>query len=264
MVELMSSTTKKEGISPRIALPTAGIDGINHAVKALYTYKKPAGYKELARPIGLSEAYISMSLSAARQVGLTRLTGKERGQYELTEAGERYALYLSAGKETESREILKQTIMENPWWSEIIKFLRISNRQERDISDLIVDIEGKSGKKWSNRMRGTIGSALTSILSYADLVESKGNKIISNVKPETPKAEEEGQAAKEPKAEKGMTIEGRPEEGFAEFRMPDSFILYVKKDKSAIEFFEKQVNETSIFMPWLSLIKKKMTQGIQE
>ena len=50
-------------------------------------------------------------------------------------------------------------------------------------------------------------------------------------------------------------------DGFAEFSLPDSFILYVRKDLDAIEFFEKQVKDESVFASWIRFIKSKMAKG---
>ena len=83
----MSSYHEDQQKSSRIANPSAGIEGINHAVRGLYAFKRPATYKELAKPAGVSDVYMSISLSASRHVGLTKLSG-QRGLYELTEMGE--------------------------------------------------------------------------------------------------------------------------------------------------------------------------------
>lgn len=241
----------------RMASPSVGMDGVNQVVRALYTFKRAATYKELAMPAGLSQVHVSRSLSSARQIGLTGLAGR-RGLYELTEAGSKYALYLTAGREKKCREQLRQTILENPWWSEIVNFLKVNEGEERDVLDLVIDIEAKSGKKWSNRMRGTVGGALTSILSSAGLVEPKGNKITPTV----------GLGEAEAREEKEEEIPARPvvreiaaPEGFAEFRIPDSFILHVRKDKYAIDFFQRQVRDNSIFVPWLNLVKKRLEEA---
>ena len=255
----MSTDKRSSPKTTRIATPTTGIDGIHHAIRALYGYKRPASYKELAKPANLSPVYISSALSASRHVGLTTLSGK-RGLYKFTEAGEKYGRLLTFGKEEECRDLLRQTLLKNPWWSEIVNFLRVNEGRERESMDLVLDIEGKLGKKWSARMRGSVGNALTSILSYSGLVESKGNKIISQIGMEE-KEEKNGEKPKRSmeKPTKETTVAGAPEE-FAEFRLPDSFILYVRKDSYAIDFFEKQVKENSLFIPWLQLIKKRMVE----
>jgi hypothetical protein len=70
------------------------------------------------------------------------------------------------------------------------------------------------------------------------------------------KEEEENMEDKKHYTEKMRKVS----EDFAEFRIPDSFILYVRKDKNAIDFFKNQVNDNSVFIPWLDLIKKKMDE----
>jgi len=243
----------------RIAVPGAGIDGINHAIRALYAFKRPANYKELAQPVGMSSVYVSMSLSSSRHVGLTKLTG-QRGYYWLTELGEKYAMYLTAGKEQKCRELLTKIILQNPWWTEIVNFLRINQGKERDVLDLVLDIEGKLGKKWSNRMRARIGSALTSILGYTEMVLIKGNKIIPQIGLTEGKSDQENGRKNVEDKKPSVGALNKESEKFAEFRIPDSFILYVRKEKNAIDFFKNQVDENSVFVPWLELIKKKMEE----
>ncbi len=257
----MSKETKPAVRASRIARPTVPIDGINNAVRALYAFKRSATYKELSKPAGVSDVYMSKSLSSSRQIGLTELSG-QRGSYELTKIGEKYAMFLTAGKETEAKNLLKKVIVENPWWSEIINFLKVNQGKQRDVIDLILDIESKSGKKWSNRMRGDLGNAMSSILSYAGLVDSKGNKISPKI--------EVGEEEKE-KQETGEEPENEPEipEGaepkqpkvageYAELRIPDSFVLHVQRNLQAIDFLEKQVKADSFVANWLKLVKEKM------
>jgi hypothetical protein len=256
----MSTDRETTSKHSRIATPSAGIDGINLAIRALYAFKRPANYKELAKPAGISNVYMSMSLSASRHVGLTKLSG-QRGIYELTDLGDKYAMFLTAGKEQKSREVLERIILQNPWWSEIINFLKLTQGKERDILDLVLDIEGKLGKKWSNRMRTRVSASLTSIMEYAGIVEVTGNKIIPRIGL-TEDIKTKNQGEEEDIADKNHYTKktDKVSEDFAEFRIPDSFILYVRKDKNAIDFFEKQVNANSVFIPWLDLIKKKMDE----
>jgi len=257
----MSSENESTSVSTRIARPYTGIEGINHAVRALYTFKRAATYKELAKPAGVSNVYMSLSLSAARQVGLAELTGKARGSYKLTEKGKAYTMFLTAGKEANCRDLLREVISTNPWWLEIINFLKMNTGKERDILDLVLDIEAKSGKKWSNRNRGALGGALASILSYGGLVESKGNKIISTVSAVGEEGKEK-EAREEPLDSKKPT----PKEdtispsGFAEYKVPESFILYVRKNSQGIQYFERQIKDDSFLTDWLKLIKASIKE----
>jgi len=178
----------------------------------------------------------------------------------LTELGEKYAMFLTAGKEQKCRQVLEQVILQNPWWIEIINFLKINQGKERDILELVLDIEGKLGKKWSNRMRTRVSSSLASILEYSEMAEVKGNTIIPKIGL-TQSNEEQEEEEKKMEDEKHYNKKmEKVSEDFAEFRIPDSFILYVRKDKNAIDFFEKQVNTHSVFIPWLELIRKKMDE----
>jgi len=247
---------------PHVCAPIAGIDGINHVVRALFAYKKPTFYKELASAANLTPVYASLSLSSARDVGLTKLAGK-RGLYELTSAGDQYGRFLTFGKEAKCRELLRKTILENPRWSEIMAFLRVSKGQAREPMDLVLVVEEKLGKSWSRSLRNKIGKNYSSILSYARLVKLEKGKITSQIgvdvemKPEGLEEGEELKKAEEMKVPKKAIIPSVSEE-FVEFRLPDSFILYVREDLDAIDYFEQQVKEGSIFDSWLQFIKTKI------
>jgi hypothetical protein len=258
----MSKETKPAVRASRIAQPTVPIDGINHAVRALYAFKRAATYKELSKPAGVSDVYMSRSLSASRQVGLTALSGK-RGSYELTKIGDKYAMFITAGKETEAKNLLKKAIMENPWWSEIITFLKVNQGKQRDVVDLVLDVEAKSGKKWSNRMRGEVGNAISSILSYAELIDAKANKIIPKIGMGEEAEKTEQETGGEPESEIGAKTGAEPKIDkdageYAELRIPDSFVLHVQRNLQAIEFLEKQVKADSFVANWLKLVKEKM------
>src|SRR2546426_9659856 len=84
-----------------IASPTASIESVNVAVKALYTYKRPAKYTDIAAAAGAHPATISAALSASRDLGLSKLAG-QKGLYVLTEEGQDYARLISTGKLDES------------------------------------------------------------------------------------------------------------------------------------------------------------------
>lgn len=243
--------------STRAVAPMAGVDGINHAVRALFAYKKPAFYKDLASAANLTPVYMSKSLSSARDVGLTKLAGK-RGLYELTSVGDQYGRLLTFRKEADCRKLLKKTILENPLWSEIIAFLRVSKGQAREPTDLVLAVEEKLGKRWSSAMRRSLAKNYSSILRYAGLIELEKGKIISKIGVEVEMKPEEVEEREEPGEErKKMTIPSAPEE-FMEFRLPDSFILYIRKDLDAIKYFEQQVKEGSIFASWIKFIKTKI------
>ena len=248
--------------SKKIAAPMAGIDGIHHAVRALFAYKKPAFYKELASAASLTPVYMSASLSSARDIGLTKLAGK-RGLYELTSVGDQYGRLLTFGKEADCRELLGKTILENPLWSEIIAFLRVAKGQARDPTDLVLAVEEKLGKRWSPRMRSALANNYSSILRYAGLIKLEKGKMISQIgvevemKPEEVEEVEELKGVEEIKALKKPAIPSAPEE-FAEIRLPDSFVLYVRKDLDAIKYFEQQVKEGSFLASWIQLIKTKI------
>ena len=241
----------------KIAAPMAGIDGINQAVRALFAYKKPAFYKDLATAANMSPAYMSASLSSARDIGLTKLSGK-RGLYELTPMGEQYGRLLTFGKEADCRKLLKKAILENPLWSEIVAFLRVSKGQMRDPMDLVLTVEEKLGKKWSPSLRNKLCKNYSSILRYANLVRLEKGKIISQIGIETESVETK-ERREELKTHQEISLQ-IPKE-FAEFQVPDSFILYVRKDLDAITFFEQQIKKESIITPWIQFIKNKVKKA---
>ena len=261
--KFLSVKRKSRTRSAKIANPVVGIEGIHHAIRALYAYKKPAIYKDLASAANLHPIYVSQALSSSRDVGLTKLAGK-RGIYALTEHGEEYARLLSFGKDADCKDLLQKTIIQNPYWTEIVTFLRVSKGQARDPTDLVLDVEAKLGKRWSNAMRGKVGNAYASILSYAGLVKLEKGKMISTIGiAEVIQSKDEINPPIIEKTVGGQTgklntLNGL--EGFAEFRLPDSFILYVRKDIDAIEFFEKQVKYESVFSPWIQFLKNKVGQ----
>ncbi|RLI47315.1 hypothetical protein DRO69_00925 [Candidatus Bathyarchaeota archaeon] len=238
----------------KIATPSVGIDGINHAVRALRAYKEPATYKDLAKGANLHPVYMSQSLSAARDVGLTESAGK-RGLYKLTSDGEEYARFLSYGQESECKELLKRIILNNPLWSEIIRFLRMSKGEARDPLLLVGDIEGKLGKRWSPSMRSGYASAYTSILEFAGLIRVEGGNMVSELeleeKPE--KGEKPAGLVPESRAPLPTTLEE-----YTEFSIADSFKVLIRKDIESLEFFEDQIKEKSIFSPWIAYEKKKL------
>ena len=258
----MSDAKQIQIKSTKVAAPNAGIDGIHHAVRALFAYKKPAFYKELASATNLTSVYMSASLSSARDIGLAKLAGK-RGLYELTSIGDQYGRLLTFGKEADCRELLRKTILENPLWAEIIAFLRVAKGQSRDATDMVLVVEAKLGKRWSPRMRSALGNNYSSILNYAGLVKVEKGKMVSQIgvelemkREKVEKGEELGRAEKTKAPEKPM-IPTTSEEYF-EFRLPDSFMLYVRKDSDAVNYFKQQVKEESIFASWIEFIKTKI------
>lgn len=200
----MAEAKPKRRITLKMASPIVGMDAINCAVRALYTYKRPAMYKDLATAANTSETYISSALSAARDVGLTTSAGK-RGLYKLTPEGEDYATLLSYGKESECKATLRKLILKSPLWSEIITFLRVSGGQERNASDLVLDIQRKLGKKWSPSMKNKVSNAYTSILEYAGLIQVNQDRITSQIEAE----EEETKVPARGEAEEKETADRR-------------------------------------------------------
>ena len=236
-----------------IASPTDSIQVINRAVSALFGYKKPATYKDIAAAVGLHEGVVSRALSASRDLGITEFAGK-KGLYKLTPQGEEYARFIQVGKIDEAKLLLGSMIRASVSWSEIVAFLRATVGQTRDPIDMVLDAEKKLGKKWSRAMRQGVRASYVSILEYSGLIRKEGDKVIS--------ALEEGQ----PPKLSSVNITARNETGtsgellaastshntsdFAELRS-DDFLFRVRKDGQAIAFAKSQ------FAAWSDYLGKK-------
>ena len=49
---------------------------------------------------------------------------------------------------------------------------------------------------------------------------------------------------------------------FAEFSMPDFFVLNVKRNKGAIDFLSEQLKDSSLLVPWLKALKDSLRQRV--
>lgn len=256
----MTAEEREIGKTTNIATPSVGIEGVNHAVRALWAYKDPATYKDLAKGANLHPVYMSQSLSATRDAGLAELAGK-RGLYKLTAVGLEYARYLSYSEEPKCKELLKKVLLDNPLWSEILRFLRMSAGQGRDPLAMVADVEGKLGKRWSPSMRAGYAKAYISILEHAGLIKMEGQKMVSQIEMEEKPLTPETTRGVSPQKE---SILPSALEEYAEFSIAELFRVYVWKSKDSLEFFEKQVKENSIFIPWLEHERKKLEEESPE
>lgn len=121
-------------------------------------------------------------MSTARDLGLTKLSGR-KGLYDFTSEGEDYCRNLTGKRIVECKSILKNTILKNPVWSNVLNFLRSNENNPRDPISLTIDIEKTLGKKWSEAMRTTVTDSLVSILEFSELVRREGGKIVSLLGP---------------------------------------------------------------------------------
>jgi hypothetical protein len=240
-----------------IATLSAGIDGINRAVRALYSYKGNATYKDLAISAGIHPVYMSQCLSAAKEVGLTEYAGK-RGLYKLSSKGNDYARHLSYGENDKAKHILRNLLLEKPQWTQILKFLKISYKQERSALSLVADVEGKLGKHWSQRLRNTYASAYTSVLEFAGLIEKSGNSIVSQITDNIEQEPSEQQIMSAEPSKPDLSSKAAIPEGYAEFSIPESFKIFVCKNIDSLKFFESQIKDNSIFIPWIRHETKKL------
>jgi len=229
---------------------------INIAVRALYSYKGAANYKDLSPAAGMHQVNVSQALSASRDVGLTESAGK-RGLYRLTSRGEEYARLLSYDEEQKCRDLLKEVLLENPLWSEVIKFLEISANQERSPLSLVADVERKRGKRWSQSLREGYARAYVSVLEFAGLVKVSGSNIISLLgkrKEETMPAHLDAKNLQPAPALPQILGD------FAELSISDYFKVLVKRDLKSLEFFERQVKKDSMLVPWILQEKEALKE----
>lgn len=258
-----SNTPKKRTIL-RVARPLQSIEVINKVVAVLYRYRAPVMYKDIAVACKIHPINVSQGLSAARDVGLTELAGK-RGLYTLTKDGERYAMLLTAGKDSEAKNVLRNTIRKNPLWAEILRFLDATRGQSRDPIDLVLEVERITGKHWSNVTRQSLRDNLVSILEYAEMIIKEGSKIIPVDKKliiteeaqgeDTAEVEESLSIAQETSALRKSKFD--VEQNFAVLR-GDDFTFEVRKDLDSIEFAKKQ------FSDWIEYVSKKVEKEQQD
>jgi hypothetical protein len=249
--------------SSRIATLSAGMEGINHITRALYSYKQAALYKELATSANLHPVYVSQCLSSAKDVGLCESAG-ERGRYKLTPKGEEYGRLISYGDTEGAKSLLKNILLNHPTWIEIIRFLRVSYNQERNALSLVAHVEGKLGKHWSQSIRLLYAKNYSSVLNYAGLITLSGENIISQISPSDQEISDAKQSSssfeiRKP-AQNASIIDATSvsNENYAEFSIPDSFKVFIRRDANALAFFESQIKENSIFIPWINNEKRKI------
>lgn len=222
-----------------IATPNQSIDAINKVVSVLFSYKRPAMYKDVALAANLHQMTVSQALSASRDMGLTRSAGK-KGLYVLTSEGQEYARLLTAGKENEAKSLLHDLLERLPTWKEVMVFLKAIRGEARDPIDLILDVERKLNKNWSRQQRSRLADCFSSILIYADFVRKKGGKIFSLL--------DEQAVSEEPEKEEPQLFE--PSE-YA-LLQTDDFRFEIRKKPEVLEFARTQ------FLAWLNYLKKKI------
>jgi len=149
----------------------------------MYVHKPlPTTYKEIFEAAGYHPTTVSLALSTSRDIGLTALAGR-KGLYNFTQYGIDYCRNLTAKRVDECRSILKNLLLINPLWTDVIGFLKANERNPRDPTDLTIAIEKRLHKTWSSSMQKTVLDSLVSILEFADLVRLESGKIVSLVGP---------------------------------------------------------------------------------
>src|SRR5437667_10663398 len=136
--------------------PTARIDVVNKTRGAMYGHKPlPTTYKDITEAAGYHPTTVSLALSTARDIGLTQSAGR-KGLYNFTDAGVDYCRNLQAKRLPEAKAILKNLILTNPLWNDVIGFLKANQNEGRDPLDLTMKIEKRLGKTWSGAMQKTV------------------------------------------------------------------------------------------------------------
>jgi len=223
-----------------IATPNQSIEPINKVVSVLFTYKRPAMYKDVAIATNLHRVTVSQALSASRDMGLTTSGGK-KGLYVLTKSGQEYARLLTAGKENKAKPYLGELLQSQPAYKEIVMFLNAIRGEARDPLDLVIDIERKLSKTWSQSARTRYRENLVSILVYAGLVQKKGNRIFSLLGEETPSEEVTPEIA-------------TPTHEDYELLQTNDFRFEIRKDADALTFAKSQ------FLAWIEYLQEKMNR----
>jgi hypothetical protein len=180
----MLEQPKERVVLGKAPSPTARIDVVNRTLNAMYVHRPlPLTYREITEAADLHPTTVSLGLSTARDIGFTVLAGR-KGLYNFTQAGEDYSRNLNGKRLSESKNILRRTILSNPLWKDVISFLKANAENPRDPIDLTIEIERRLGKKWSQAMRKTVSDSLISILEFGELVRSESGKIIPMIGPE--------------------------------------------------------------------------------
>jgi hypothetical protein len=263
------SKSAESRIRLKVARPYMAIEAINKVVTVLYRYKTSATYKDISSACGMHPVMVSQALAAARDVGLVESAGR-KGLYILTAEGVEYARFISAGKATEAKNILRIILKKNPLWAEIIRFLSATRGQSRDPLDLVLEIERITGKRYAGLTRSRLRDSLVSILEAAEMVIKEGSKIIpvdesqiersEIVEGESPEMKEFLAKVKEAASKKPSIPPPEPstvQQDFAILR-GDDFTFEVRKDLDALEFVKKQ------FADWIEYVRVKLEKEKQD
>jgi hypothetical protein len=166
----------------RAPSPTARMEVVNKVLSVMFSHALPVTYHDL-EAAQLHPTTISLGLSTAKELGLTRSGGK-KGLYLFTEEGEDYARNLTGKKFLEASDILQDLILKSQLWRDVVSLLRANHDIPLDPIDLTLLVEKKLGKKWSPAMRTTVADSFVSILSMARLIDVQSGKLMSQIGPD--------------------------------------------------------------------------------
>jgi len=256
--------------STEITTPVTTMEVIGKVARALYAFGKPAGYKELATMVGVVPQYASQTLSALKDLGIIEPTS-DRGKYVLSENGTSFARLLGFGKDKESREVIRNLVLTEGPWSEIVSFLKMNEGAAREPLDLVLHAETRLGKRWASTMRSRIAASYKSILKFAGLIRIEGGLIISLIgmdNSEEPVHHEESvierdtsPVTKGPDLQYSISTRSTSTaKDYAKFSIPDYFIVHVKRSLTALSFLKEQLRESSVMIPWLKTLEEEINQ----
>ncbi len=263
--------TRNESSKKKIATPIQTIGTIKRVIESLYSYGKPAKGKEFTVHVGMDHSEVGKTLTDAKSLSLMA-DGEKRGEYILTKEGRDFAILLGHGKEIECQRLLSQLILDSSEWEEVISFLETKHESSFDISDLVLHIERKHDRVWSTGRRKKAERAYRTILSFADLVSIKDGLLTPKLVRDSPKHSvhvdyEEKDVSKKPATRvKSLTaVLNKPRKtDYAEFFIPNSFVVNVNMTKAAIEHLRQQLSKDSMLHTWLDGIEQVMIDDCED
>lgn len=262
---------ENESSKKKIATPIQTIGTIKRVIESLYSYGKPAKRKEFTVHVGMDHSEVGKTLTDAKSLSLVT-DGEKRGEYILTKKGRDFAILLGHGKEIESQRLLSKLILDSSEWEEVISFLRTKQESPFDISDLVLHVERIHDRVWSAGRRKKAERSYRTILSFADLVSIKDglltSKLVRDTSEHTAHVGYEEKVVSQKPAIRVRTLEAvlnKPRKtDYAEFFIPNSFVVNVSMTKAAVDHLRQQLSEDSMLHSWLDGIEQVIVNNDDE
>ena len=236
-----------------IAVPHVSFESVRKVVGALFAYKKPGSAIEIKGIAGLNMTNTSKALSIAQGLGLAKAVS--RGVYGLTREGRELSRQLGFKKEEAAKKLLKQAILKSKEWDEIVTFLRANVGKTRETMDLVMHVESRLDKQWKSSVRLLLARNYRSYLSFANLIDSEGNKIVSKLSLDED-SEISTTVGQPPERKDGPEDKHplQPDSEYATYSLPDLFTLHVKPTRQALDYLKKQLKEDSSLAGWVDAV----------